>query len=296
MLLSLLGPAITLSLVGGGLFYGRGFLRMVWTFINEGIPTAWSDHVTPNRYYQAFRTAFWIAIVFPVGGGLLAIGAARFVDTGIAQAMLFIAIVPSLAIFATLLFLADVLTSIVEFLLPADKTSEQAMRDFYEGFTNYVWVGLAWESFIALLLIVAGIYATLWVLALCGFAMLVYFIVARAYNIKVKWAPSVMMNTSMAVFLIAVTIFAGVLFPITRPYVMRAGIPVGSFVHKGVVDAGAFTEIERAYYERRRTLCNDGVEKLKEGIQNLALKQGQLPLADLRGQLAKLKSLEKECL
>lgn len=295
MLFYVLGPMITLFFVGGTLLYRRAFLEMVLAFLTEGVPKAWEE-ATANRYFSAFQTGFWIAIALPIGGGLIAITTSRIVDAGVVQLMLYIAVVPSLAIFTVLLLLGDVLTSIVTFLLPAGEKTKQDIQDFYGGFTNYVWLGLAWESFITLLLVVAGVYATLWLLALCGFAMVVYFIVAKAYNKPVNWAPGVMMSTSAAIFILAVTIFIGALLPFTRPTLVWAGIPIEKFVHRGVVDGRQFDAAETTYNAKLRGLCNEGLQKLQEEIGRLALKGNDVPVADLREKRAKLTKLKQECI
>lgn len=284
-------PIFSVLLVVGSLIWGRDFLSMLYTFTTSGIPTAWDRHVAANRYYRAFKTAFKIAIGLPILGTVMALFCARsHLYMNYAQLSVFITFLPSAAIFGVLLFLANVFAAIATTLFVPEEERRQAVREIRVGLQREVSVYLSWELTIGYIFFLIGTDATLWVLGVSVWGIILYVVVTYAFNWRVAWAPYVMATLGLGGLVVMIILLVVMIFPTSRRYAASWGIKPGKFVHMGVVDTTTFIDADKEVATKLKELCEIDVNEIKSKIIKA---QDTTALLSYQKQLRKK---EQECL
>jgi len=285
----MLAPILSILLVLGGAIWGRNFFAMVWTFITVGIPTVWDDHIAANRYYRAFTTIFRVAVALPIIGTALALFIARSEDIGTARFVIFMTFAPSAMIFGALLFLANVFAAIGAALFVPGEERRQAIREARIGLVREVSVYLAWELLIGYVLLLVGVDATMAILGISVWGIILYSVACYAYNWPVAWAPYVMTTVGLGVFIATTALVIVMMFPVGRKYAASWGIDPGIFVHGGVMDTSVFTDADKEAARRIHALCTTEVTNIKTNITNAKT------VADVKKLQRQLRQREQEC-
>lgn len=257
-----------MTVVVGGALFGAPFLRMIRTFITQGVPTAWHDHVETLPFYWAFRSGTWFAIVLPIIGLVLGLGVARL-DIAVGQILIYVSFVLSYIILGVLLFLADTFAAIAIAVVPETERTETALHEARIGFKKYVKTIFAFELFAALSFVVLGVYGAMLVVGAVVLALAAYYQTSDAYDIPVTWAPGFMMGTSITAIIVMVILVALSLLPITRPYMMQVGINPVSFLHGGVVSEGKIGAAEKTSRKKEREICDAEIATIVTEIEKI---------------------------
>lgn len=257
--------------IAGGMLFGAPFLRMIQTFITQGLPRVWHDVIEPSVWYRGFRSGTWFAVVLPIIGLILGLGFAR-IHIGTGQMIIYVSFVLSYIVLGILLFLADTAAAVIIAVLPETERTEIALRETKDGFKKYIQTILAFELFAALSFVVLGVYAAMFVVAAVVLGIAAYYQVSAAYDIPVTWAPSFMMGTSITAVVVMVALVGLSVLPITRPYMLRAGINPVSFLHGGVISEGKVGAAEKASRKKEREICDAEIAAIVSNMAKIDVK------------------------
>lgn len=274
----------------GGVAFGADFRNWIWTFVTVGIPNAWEDNVETRRCYRAILYAAWFAAVLPLIWTISALIIARW-SIGIAEWYVLTAVFPSCAIFGALIAVAGIATDIVIGLSPLGGNSRQRLQRIRRGFQRLFAFGILWVIIVELIILLVGLEASLWALAVSVLSIVGYGVASYAFKLPFTWLEPFMTKTTLWTFFAVVSLVILMMFSPTRKIAARIGLNPGKFVHRGVVDVDAFTKADKAAQHKIAELCGP------KAIQDItdAIAKAQTPKV-VREQQEILKKRQQECL
>lgn len=281
--------AIEILLGLGTLVLGKPFLAMIWNFVTNGVPNAWQNNVATNRYYWVFKNTLKAALVVPILGSSAGLLVAHQISTDKGQEIIFLSVALSVILLLPLLFLTNVFAAIAIALFPVPPgETKNEMTRLRKGFHIYVLRGIAWEIFLAVIVIGVGVHAPRFTLALGALAAAGYFITTEAYHWQVKWVPHVMVATYLIMLLV------GGVISMPRSVGATFGINLRSPFMTGV-ETHRFDAAEREYFAKLRAKCTKEVDAITTALRTVNIDDANA-LKTLTDKLEDFNKKEKECL
>lgn len=284
----MLGTLISLALIGGGIAFGRNFYRMIWQFLTVEVPSGWS-YVSANRHFQIFQKGVYCAIGLPLAGAILTLIMARIASPAAAQIIILVTLVTAVLTQLAILIFANVFAEILIFLAPATEDQKTRLTNIRSAISGYVWLGIAAELIVVVILVLLGVYASGLVLILAALAAIGYNVTAKAYGIPITWAPRFMMNAHLIVMIGAGLVIVAFIVPYTRPYMVSLINPAKIF-HSGVVDTSGFDKAEDTARRQMKILCDGNIVLLEQQIKQ------QMEVGEVVKKKQELAELKKICL
>ncbi|GEM_PF-5569794 len=277
-------------LVVGGIGFGRDFRNWIWTFVTQGVPNAWENNVATNRCYRAILYTAWFAAVLPLVWTIFALIIARW-STDVAEWWILMAVFPSGAIFGALLISSGVAASIAISISPLRGSSRERLQRIRRGFERLFAFGIMWVLVVELIILLVGLEASLWALAVSVLSIVGYGVASYAFRLPISWLEPFMTKTTLFTFITVVLLVILMLFSPTRKLAASIGINPGRFVHRGIVDVDAFTAAQKAAQRKIAELCGENaIQDILRAITNTT------SLSEVHKQQEILKKRQQECL
>lgn len=294
----------------GYAWWGRPFVSLAWSTVVHGLPKILRDELESNRFVRTVMMGVMSAVLLWVCGMSLGFALTRGEDATVGQTFMLVSTVVSSWIVLLARFLGGTTLAILIPLSPLPQRTKTRLTRIRKGIGAYVLLGVSFQLFVTLGMLLVGAYTQTWVVVVFLFVLFGYLVTSKAYNLEITWLPGLKINTQVTIMFGVLGLVGLCIIPYTRTRIVAAlGLSPGNFVNRSVVDTTALDGANKAQRVSRREICNAQLDAVRKALKEIrptvestdsAGKKVIVPnptaLRDHNTYTQQLRDLEKICL